>query len=105
MFSEILIANRGEIACRIIKKARLVGVAAAAVYSDADCGAMHVAVADEAFRIGPAPAQANYLNSRNILAPAQASRARPRPAGRRDMKAPRPACQLVFSDRDPSHPD
>jgi 3-methylcrotonyl-CoA carboxylase alpha subunit len=105
MFSKILIANRGEIACRIIRTARRLGIATAAVYPDADCGAMHVALADEAFRIGPAPAQANYLNSRNILEPAQASRARPRPAGRRDMKAPRPASQLMFSDRDPSHPD
>jgi 3-methylcrotonyl-CoA carboxylase alpha subunit len=67
MFSKILIANRGEIACRIIRTARRLGIATAAVYSDADCGAMHVALADEAFRIGPPPAQASYLNGRNIL--------------------------------------
>ena len=50
MFSKILIANRGEIACRIIRTARRLGIASAAVYSDADRAAMHVALADEAFR-------------------------------------------------------
>ncbi|MGG2476853.1 biotin carboxylase N-terminal domain-containing protein, partial [Rhizobium sp. BR5] len=57
MFSKILIANRGEIACRIIRTARSMGIRTVAVYSDADRNAMHVALADEAFAIGPAPAR------------------------------------------------
>ncbi len=52
MFNKILIANRGEIACRIIKTARRMGVATVAVYSDADRGALHVRLADEAIHIG-----------------------------------------------------
>jgi 3-methylcrotonyl-CoA carboxylase alpha subunit len=67
MFTKILIANRGEIACRIIKTAKRLGIASAAVYSDADNDAMHVALADEAFRIGPPPARESYLDSRKIL--------------------------------------
>src|SRR3984893_6321046 len=67
MFSKILIANRGEIACRIVRTARRLGIASAAVYSDADRTAMHVALADEAFRIGPAPARASYLDGEKIL--------------------------------------
>ena len=73
MFSKILIANRGEIACRIIKTARRLGIASAAVYSDADRAAMHVALADEAFRIGPAPARASYLDGAKIIEAAQKS--------------------------------
>ena len=72
MFSEILIANRGEIACRIIPTTRL-GIASAAVYSDADRTAMHVALADKAFRIGPAPARASYLDGAKIIETAQKS--------------------------------
>jgi 3-methylcrotonyl-CoA carboxylase alpha subunit len=67
MFSKILIANRGEIACRIIKTAKRLGIVTAAVYSDADKNAMHVALADEAFPIGPPPARESYLDSRKIL--------------------------------------
>ena len=67
MFSKILIANRGEIACRIIRTARRLGIASAAVYSDADRAAMHVALADEAFWIGRAPARESYLDGETIL--------------------------------------
>src|SRR5258707_9974559 len=61
MFKRILIANRGEIACRIIKTARRLGIETVAVYSDADKDALHVEMADEAVRIGPAPAAESYL--------------------------------------------
>ena len=61
MFEKILIANRGEIACRIIKTARRMGIKTVAVYSDADRDAVHVAMADEAVHIGPAPAAQSYL--------------------------------------------
>jgi biotin carboxylase len=60
MFKKILIANRGEIACRVIKTARKLGIATVAVYSDADRGALHVAMADEAVHIGPAPSSVLY---------------------------------------------
>ena len=73
MFSKVLIANRGEIACRIIRTAQRLGIASAAVYSDADRAAMHVALADEAFRIGPAPAHASYLDGAKIIDAAQKS--------------------------------
>jgi len=56
MFKKILIANRGEIACRVIKTARKMGIATVAIYSDADRNALHVQMADEALHIGPAPA-------------------------------------------------
>ncbi|NJM81658.1 MAG: acetyl/propionyl/methylcrotonyl-CoA carboxylase subunit alpha [Tabrizicola sp.] len=61
MFKKILIANRGEIACRVIKTARKMGIATVAVYSDADRGALHVKLADEAVHIGPSPAAQSYL--------------------------------------------
>jgi 3-methylcrotonyl-CoA carboxylase alpha subunit len=61
MFSKILIANRGEIACRVIKTARRMGIKTVAVYSDADAGARHVALADEAVHIGGSPARESYL--------------------------------------------
>jgi len=71
MFSKILIANRGEIACRIIRTARRLGVRAVAVYSDADIDAMHVALADEAIHIGAAAAGESYLSKEKIIAAAQ----------------------------------
>src|SRR5262249_6771161 len=61
MFRRILIANRGEIACRIIKTARRLGIETVAVYSDADRDALHVEMADEAVPIGPPPAAESYL--------------------------------------------
>ena len=67
MFEKILIANRGEIACRVIRTARRLGVRTAAVYSDADAGALHVAMADEAHPIGPAPAAESYLRGEAII--------------------------------------
>jgi propionyl-CoA carboxylase alpha chain len=61
MFTKILIANRGEIACRVIKTARRMGIATVAVYSDADRAALHVRMADEAVHIGPSPAAQSYI--------------------------------------------
>ncbi|OQM75819.1 acetyl-CoA carboxylase biotin carboxylase subunit [Manganibacter manganicus] len=68
MFKKILIANRGEIACRVIKSARKMGIATAAVYSDADRDAVHVEMADEAVHIGPSPAAESYLVAEKIIA-------------------------------------
>lgn len=67
MFKKILIANRGEIACRIIRTARKLGIATVAVYSDADRTALHVAMADEAIRIGPPEAVRSYLDIAAII--------------------------------------
>ena len=61
MFNKILIANRGEIACRVIKTARKMGIQTVAVYSDADARALHVQMADEAVHIGPPPASESYI--------------------------------------------
>jgi len=71
MFNKILIANRGEIACRVIATARRLGIATVAVYSDADADAKHVAWADEAVRLGPAPARDSYLRGDLIIAAAR----------------------------------
>ena len=78
MIRSLLIANRGEIACRIIRTARRLGIRTIAVYSDADAQALHVAMADEAVRIGPAPVRESYLLGDRIIAAA------------RDAGAPRP---------------
>ena len=67
MFSKILIANRGEIALRIIRACKEMGIATVAVYSEADREAMHVSLADESYCIGPAPVSASYLNIGSIL--------------------------------------
>jgi propionyl-CoA carboxylase alpha chain len=67
MFKKILIANRGEIACRVIRTARAMGIATVAVYSDADARAPHVTMADEAVRLGPPPASESYLNAELII--------------------------------------
>ena len=68
MFKKILIANRGEIACRVIKTARKMGIKTVAVYSDADREAVHVAMADEAVHIGPPTAAESYLLIDKIVA-------------------------------------
>ncbi|WP_394176656.1 acetyl/propionyl/methylcrotonyl-CoA carboxylase subunit alpha [Thalassotalea litorea] len=67
MFSKILIANRGEIACRVIETARRMGIKTVAVYSDADRHAMHVTLADEAVYIGEAPAKDSYLQGQKVI--------------------------------------
>ena len=71
MFDKILIANRGEIACRVIKTARRMGIRTVAVYSEADAGARHVRLADEAVLIGPAPARDSYLVIERIIGAAR----------------------------------
>ncbi|MCA0302932.1 MAG: acetyl/propionyl/methylcrotonyl-CoA carboxylase subunit alpha [Proteobacteria bacterium] len=71
MFSKILIANRGEIACRVIRTARRLGIRTVAVYSDADRNARHVAMADEAVHIGPSAARESYLVGERIIAAAR----------------------------------
>ncbi len=73
MFSTVLIANRGEIACRIMRTAKRMGIATVAVYSDADANAMHVAMADRAVRIGPPAPRDSYLRIDAIIAAAQAT--------------------------------
>jgi propionyl-CoA carboxylase alpha chain len=75
MFKKILIANRGEIACRVIATARRMGIATVAVYSDVDRDAPHVDMADEAVRIGPPPAAESYLVIENIVAACKATSA------------------------------
>src|ERR671917_2900971 len=67
MIRSLLIANRGEIACRIIRTARAMGVRTVAVYSDADAKALHVRQADEAVHIGPSPARESYLCGDRII--------------------------------------
>ena len=67
MFTKILIANRGEIACRIQRTAQALGYRTVAVFSDADADALHVQMADQAVNIGPAPVQQSYLNIPAIL--------------------------------------
>ena len=73
MFRSILIANRGEIACRVLRTAQRLGLRSIAVYSDADSQALHVALADTALRIGPATAKDSYLNIGAIINAARRS--------------------------------
>ncbi len=73
MFTKILIANRGEIACRVIKTAHQLGIRCVAVYSEADANARHVRMADEAYLLGPAPSKESYLRADKILAIAKQS--------------------------------
>ncbi len=72
MFAKLLIANRGEIACRVIQTCRRYGVRTVAVYSEADRNARHVRMADEAYPVGPAPASESYLRGDKLIAVAQA---------------------------------
>ena len=73
MITSLLIANRGEIACRIIRTARDMGIRTVAVFSDADRNALHVREADQAVHIGPSPARESYLVGEKIIAAAKAS--------------------------------
>ncbi|MFW6157008.1 MAG: biotin carboxylase N-terminal domain-containing protein, partial [Armatimonadota bacterium] len=73
MFEKILVANRGEIACRVIQACRELGIASVAIYSEADRDALHVRMADEAVCVGAAPNTASYLNAANILSAAVVS--------------------------------
>jgi 3-methylcrotonyl-CoA carboxylase alpha subunit len=73
VIGSLLIANRGEIACRVIRTARAMGIRTVAVYSDADAKALHVRQADEAVHIGPSPAAESYLRGEKIIAAAKAT--------------------------------
>src|SRR6202795_3967615 len=73
MFDRLLIANRGEIACRVARTARRMGIHTIAVYSDADADALHVTACDEAHRLGPAPPRESYLRGDRIIEIAIAS--------------------------------
>ncbi|HET9459332.1 MAG TPA: acetyl/propionyl/methylcrotonyl-CoA carboxylase subunit alpha [Sphingomicrobium sp.] len=75
MMKSLLVANRGEIACRVIRTARRLGIRTVAVYSDADRDALHVRMADEAVHIGPSPARESYLVGEKIIAAAKATKA------------------------------
>ena len=73
VIASLLIANRGEIACRVIRTARRLGIRTVAVYSDADAKALHVRMADEAVHIGPSPARESYLRGDKIIEAAKAT--------------------------------
>jgi 3-methylcrotonyl-CoA carboxylase alpha subunit len=73
MFKSVLVANRGEIACRVFRTAKRMGIRTIAVYSEADANALHVREADEAVLIGPAAARESYLDGAKVLAAAKAT--------------------------------
>ena len=73
MFNKILIANRGEIACRVIKTARKMGIKTVAIFSDADRHALHVKMADEAIHIGKPPARQSYIDIEKVVSAAKLS--------------------------------
>src|SRR6267378_384234 len=75
MFKKILIANRGEIAVRVIRACREMGIPTVAVYSEADRGALHVRMADEAYEIGPAPSRESYLVAHKMIDVAKRAKA------------------------------
>ena len=75
MFTKILIANRGEIAVRVIRACREMGISTVAVYSDADRGSLHVRMADEAYAIGPSPSRESYLVIEKIIDAAKRAKA------------------------------
>src|SRR3546814_6094280 len=83
VFKKILVANRGEIACRVMRTAKAMGIATVAVYSDADARAPHVLMADERVRLGPPPAAESYLLADLILAAARETSSEERRVGER----------------------
>ena len=95
----LLIANRGEIACRVIRTCRRLGVETVALFSDADRAAMHVAMADEAYHVGPAPAALSYLDANRILDIAAASA-----MASSQRSIPRVNCSRAFSADGSSRP-
>ena len=95
MFKKILIANRGEIACRVIKSAREMGIKTVAVYSDADAEALHVQLADEAICIGPPEPAKSYLNIPRIISAAEVT----------DVEAIHPGCGFLAEDAQQRHAD
>src|SRR5256885_5746239 len=80
-FTKVLVANRGEIAIRIFRTLRELGIGCVAVYSEADRGALHVTSADEAFLVGPGPAAASYLRQDRLIEAARRARAEALPPG------------------------
>ena len=80
MFKKILIANRGEIAIRIVRACRELGIKTVAIFSDADRDSLHVFLADEAYNVGPAPSRESYLNVHKILQVAKEAGVAPAPS-------------------------